>query len=313
MKMKPLTIVYTTAREHCAFEWFLDSLGAQLREGEQGLIQIVRVDFDARPFAGAESRWRDGRGLVGWKVSPKPTLWQGPHKEMVQDWWANSNARNTGLCLAGLDSEWVWFLDDRCVLAPSCMEAVRAAMEGNYVVFGAYEKRVGMKVENGRIKKEGTRIGTDGRLEHCEAMGLGNPFPCGGEWGYGCSMLMPVNWALQVGGFEEQMDGLGFEDVIFGLMLQNNGYPLRYDTRLMMIEDRTREFIGKTLRREDCGVSPDDKSHRSLKIFGTARNTSNRANLLQQRKAVLEGRPFPALLGPREDWWDGAEIRGTVR
>jgi hypothetical protein len=188
------------------------------------------------------------------------------------------------------------------------MEAVKDAMRERYIVVGSYEKRHNMRVEDGKIVDPGTHNSMDNRWEYMEQNQLPNPYPCTGNWVYGCGIAMPTEWALQIGGFEEAMDGLSFEDVIFGMMAQNNGYPIRYDMRMHLVEDRTPGIIGTTMRREDKGTSPLDKSHRSLEIFGTAKNTSNRHLLLQSRDEVLAGKPFPRLLGPREDWFDAEPI-----
>ncbi len=125
---------------------------------------------------------------------------------------------------------------------------------------------------------------------------------------YGCSLALPMEWALQVGGFEEALDGMSAEDTAFGVMLANNGYPICYDQRMHMIEDRTPTIPTRTFRREDKGVSPLDKSHRALDLFNGAKNTSNRHLLLQSRQAVLAGKPFPKLFTALEDWFDGEPI-----
>jgi len=283
--MKNLTIIFVTARKEPCIEWFKDSIARQC----DTMPEFIVIDAN---------------GIHGQK--PKPTLWQGEHRVMGQDWWANSNSRNTGL--AQVQTEWVAFVDDRSVPAPSWMDAVRDAMEGRYIVAGSYEKRHNMKVENGKIIDPGTRNSMDNRWEHMEKEQLPNPYQCAGNWVYGCGIAMPTEWALQVGGFEEAMDGSGFEDCIFGMMCANNGYPICYDMRMHLIEDRTPELIGTTYRREDKGISPNDKSHRSLDLFGTAKNTSNRHLLLQSRQFVQRGEPFPKLFNPREDWFDGQPI-----
>ena len=46
---------------------------------------------------------------------------------------------------------------------------------------------------------------------------------CGGGWLFGCTMALPLAWALEVNGFEEGCDSLTGEDYIFGLMLDNSG------------------------------------------------------------------------------------------
>lgn len=294
-----LTICMITAREEPRLDWLFASLLPQLHADEETpRLIIVSPHWDeAETF---ELNTRKGSWTI---LPPKPTIWQGAHRKTTEDWWAAASARNSGLCLA--DTEWIAWVDDRCVLSPQWLQSIRDAMEGGYAVFGAYEKRHGMKVENGEIIEAGTVTGVDHRIAHVAGDG---PAPCPGNWCYGCSVALPVEWALQVGGFEQAMDGLSFEDVIFGLMIQNNGWPRCFDPRFKIIEDRTPEACGKTYRREDKGVSPQDKSHRSLELFGAALHTTNRHQLWQSRKAALAGEPFPVLLDSQTDWWDGEPI-----
>lgn len=298
--MKTLTIVYTSARTDCKLSWFGSSLSKQ---GGLDWLDKIRVVI-VSPHA-----WHPNVTKRIWSAPPKPTLWQGPHRVTSQDFWAVSNARNTGICLA--ETEWIAFLDDRCVLNTTWLQSIKAAMDENYAVFGCYEKRVGMKVENGRIVQDGTVIGLDHRIPSWEKYTVTNQsyaMPCPYSWSYGCTLALPLEWALQIGGFEEALDGSGAEDTAFGAMLKNNGYDMRFDCRMGVVQDRTPSESGPTMRREDKGVTPNDKSHRGVELFHSAKNTSNRHLLLQSRQAVLAGKPFPALFGPREDWWDGASI-----
>lgn len=295
--MKTLTIVFISARPDPKFEWFLHSLLAQLFDDDIA-PRIIVVKPGQEDDLGESGHFST--------VSPKPTIWQGKHRLTDHDWWAISNARNTGICLA--QTEWIAFVDDRCVLGPQWLEAIKDAMVGNYMVCGSYEKRWNMRVENGVITDPGKVNSIDNRIEYCEKNNISNPSPCAGNWTYGCGIAMPLEWALSVGGFEEAMDGIGFEDVIFGLMCQNNSLPIKYDRRMHLIEDRTPGDIGTAMRREDRGASPLDKSHRSLELFGTARNTSNRHRLLQSRQAVQAGKPWPMLMGEKEDWWNADPI-----
>lgn len=307
-----LTVCVITARTEASIGWILDGIESQLREGDQVKRVVVVSSAHGLGSAGVVRGMDEASVIETVFTPPKPTIWQGAHRKTSEDWWAASNARNTGLCLA--DTEWIWWLDDRLVLADGALAALREAMDQGYAVFGAYEKRHGMKVADGKIVEPGVLKGEDDRLKYMQAAGwpLDQPVEFGPRWaagwGYGCCVALPVKWALQVGGFEQAMDGQGFEDVIFGLMLGNCGFPLRYDPRLKVIEDRTPSQCGRVMRKEDKGVSPDDKSHRALELYGKAFQTTNRAQVLQSRAAVLRGEPFPVLLDSETDWWDGERI-----
>lgn len=275
----------------------MDSLKRQLPGDYAPRIIVVDSLWDKRPI--------DCR--VDLHIAPKPTIWQGEHRLTSEEWWAASNARNTVLCHA--NSDWILWVDDRCVLLPTCVDAIKDAMEGNYVCFGTYEKRHFMEVEDGEITVPGVVTGADGRLRDAETLfhtkGIVKAYP---SWAFGCLVLCPVVMALAVGGFEEACDGMGAEDTAFGAMLCNNSIDMRFDPRLGCVQDRTPGESGPSMRREDKGLKPLDKSHRSIELFHTACNTSNRHLLLQSRRAVLEGKPWPLLFGSREDWHDGEPV-----
>ena len=292
--MKPLTIIQITARDEPEIGWFLDSLIPQIN----GPVRVIVVSTKAT----------HAKTNLFKIISPKPNVWQGACRLTREDWWGISNARNTGLCLC--KTEWIAFLDDRCVVAPAWISAVEDAMKGNYVLCGPYQKRTGMTVENGVIKHAGIITGEDSRLayirQHWKA--LSNPYPCGGEWTFGATLALPTEWALAVNGFEELCDGLGSEDTLFGTMLANNGYPIKYDTRFGVVEDRTPERSGPVMRRTDKGVSPNDKSHKILEVWKGAKRTKHQWDLRQVRADVLAGKPFPIPTGPETDWYDGQPL-----
>lgn len=294
-----LTIGYITARPRPEIGWFLHSLARQWGDNPPPRVICVDALHGKRPLDCA----------VDLHIPPKPTIYQGKHRITSEDWWAVSNARNTALCHA--NSEWILWVDDRCVLLPTCVDAIRDAMAAKYACFGTYEKRHFMEVEDGMVMAPGVVTGKDHRLADYERLRNGAvAMPSFPSWAFGCLVLCPVEWALQVGGFEEALDSLSAEDTCYGAMLANNGHEMRFDPRLACIQDRTPQFLGTPMRREDKGISPNDKSHRAIELFHTARNTSNRHLLLQSRQAVLAGRPFPPLFGAREDWWDGTSING---
>lgn len=291
--MNSISICYVTARQNPRFEWFMDSLAPQITDEDD--VEIIVVDL-----------LKDQRGL-GYSqirhVEPKPTIWQGKHRITKQDWWAASNARNTGICLAKKD--WIAFLDDRCVLLPTWLPAIRRAIKGGYCVAGSYEKRWNMTVENGLIVGGGTVTGTDCR----EASSRGMIFGCPGSWVFGCTLALPIAWALEVGGFpEDYCDGLSMEDIVFGGLIQANGHPIRYDSSMKMIEDRTPSELGEPMKRTDKGVSPRDKSHKVLEIFSSRTTAGNSCVLGEVRRMVQGGSNFPPPSAAAVDWYDQQPI-----
>lgn len=317
------TIGYVTSRPEPRFDWFFSSLRAQLRPSDE--LELVIVDFYAQPcdsWTSEDVRIRENKvfadayasGLdnqTTW-VRPKPTVWAGPHRITNQNWWAAANARNTALCLARGDF-WA-MVDDRCVLMPTWMEAVRQARQEHYAVCGPYQKRTGITVENGAIKHAGIVTGEDNRLQYVREHydiheHLKNPYSAPGEWLYGCSFGLPTEWALKVNGMDETCDSSSGEDYIFGLMLQNNGYPLYYDTRMMIVEDRTPEFLGPPMIRRDKGQSPNDKSHALLTKLKGQRRAQHPWDLNLLRTSVLSGGQWPHATWPTTDWYDGQQVK----
>jgi hypothetical protein len=309
-----LAVAFHTSRRDPKFSWFFDSLAAQ--KGIHRVKQIIIVDF----YAQVCDDWRENdvtrrlleivaaakraglEQLV--EIHPvKPTIWQGPYRITKENWWAASAVRNTSICFC--KQEWLVMLDDRCVLQPGYLQAVKRAMSYKYVVAGSYQKRHNLVVEKGVIRGEGTVTGVDNR----ESLASSKIVKATGAWTYGCSIALPLEWALQVNGFaEDYCDGISMEDIILGMCLHNSGFPIRYDPSMRMIEDRTPSECTAVFRREDKGVSPNDKSHKLLEVFAKSKTSLNSFDIRQVRKDVLAGKPFPPPSANHHDWYDGNPI-----
>lgn len=296
--MKSLTVAYITAREKPCISWFVDSLAKQVKRSDP--IEVIIVDLHAE-----KRNWKLGNNVR--HVEPKPTVWQGKHRVTKENWWSASNSRNTAICLCR--TEWIAFLDDRSVLLPGWLEAVKRAQAGNYAVCGAYEKRTGITVEKGVIRHAGIITGQDCREQHMITEKVKNPMPAHASWWFGCSNAVPLEWALDINGYDEICDGAGFEDVFFGFMLANNGYPMKYDRLMKIIEDRTPEHITDSMKKTDKGVSPNDKSHKLVEMLKDRKNCMHGVNLREVRQQVLAGRPWPPPWGPEKDFYDGQLVK----
>lgn len=299
--MKDLSIVYVTNRYDPRIEWFLDSLWNQDGGAECEVI-VVSAEHSRHILHPIKVAY----------VRPKPCIWSGPHRITHADWWSASNYRNTGICLATRPR--IAFLDDRCVLLPGWLDCIKQAMRDNYVVCGTYAKVTQMVVEQGVPKTWIANPGKDSRLEYTQKywiphQGHRGPFKCPGEWTFGCSLALPLEWVLEIGGFDEMCDGSGGEDTMFGLMLQNRGRPIFFDPRMKMIEDRTAEESGPVFIKKDKGISPNDKSHALLDKLKGLNHVMLPSDLRSIRSDVQSGKPWPIPKGPTVDWYDGEPIK----
>lgn len=291
--IKSLTIVYVTARHEPKLAWFLSSLNRETGNDYSNTKIIVVDSFAIEP-----------KQFASYLLTPpKPTIWQGKHRITKEDWWAKCNALNTGIALC--DTEWIAFVDDRCVLSHGWLQCIQDSMIHNYAVCGSYEKRSNMKVENGEIIDGGELLGQDIRTQR------GFPHRTA-DW-YGGSGALPLEWCLRVNGFPEDVtDGLGFEDIAFGILLRNNHLDLYYDSRMRIIEDRTPTEIGGALKRASKPSPNDDKfqakDYRILSIMHGSTTSGNSYNLTELREKVLRGEPFPPPTASHYDWFDGQPI-----
>jgi hypothetical protein len=247
---------------------------------------------------------------------PKPNIWQGQYRVTKEDWWAVSASRNTAICLC--ETDWICFFDDRCVLMPGYLDALEDAMIGNYIMAGAYEKRHNMTVENGVIRHGGIVTAEDCRERYGLDIKAPIPFDCGGEWLFGANWACPLEWLLECNGVPEIADGQGFEDVLTGLLLANNGHPIKYDLRAKVVQDRTPEFSGPVYRKEDKGRGgpvKDEKGHKLLAMFNKpeAKQAIHTPgfdfDIRKVRADILAGQAWPVPgLKSYKDWYDGQDI-----
>lgn len=302
-----LTIAYCTARKQPEFGWFLDSIRSQFESGDK--IQVLIVN-------GTNNMWY-------WPLvketlfevedfRPKPTVWSGPLKLTRDEWWSKSNSLNSALCKA--TGEYFCTMDDRSVLMPGWLDGIRRQMDSPfpYVLAGSYQKRVSMTVEHGVIKNAGIIIGEDNRTKYCrehyEPHGLKPPFKADKGWTYGVTICAPLEWFLEINGFSEEVDGLSGEDYLAGNAFHNQGYPIYFDPRMMVVEDRTPELCGPVAIRSDFGTSPNDYSHKVLKMAEGRKTAMHPFNLRELRADIQSGKPWPKPWGPTHHAWDGKPL-----
>lgn len=297
-----LTIAYITARKDPKIDWFFDSLARQLGPHDIKELRIVIVDFFARAYKRAAPP-SIPEGVEVMTVTPKPNVWQGEYRLTKEDWFAASNSRNSALCLA--PDGFLAYVDDLSVLLPGWLPAVREHMAARRFGFGAYLKANNLVVEDGKVISY-TPKSTDNRLGFVS----GDVTKCTGKWLYGCSLCGPVEMFTAVGGWPEFCDGLGFEDCVMGHALENRGFPMVFDRRMMTIEseeDHTRE---PAFKRSDYGQSPNDKSHAALGIGKQSQYFPNyyEGGIPAMREKILAGAPWPIVQNPQHCWFSGKHL-----
>ncbi len=192
------------------------------------------------------------------------------------------------------------------MLVPGWLNCVKDAMAGEYAVCGSYEKRSGLQVENGVITDMGAELGVDTRPQ------AGEPIPTT-DW-YGGSCALPLEWCLNLNGYSEDLcDGLGSEDSMFGRTLVNAGYPIKYDSRMRIIEDRNPYEIDGALKRADKNMYREERKAKSwaiVKAFYQKTSSQNSFDIRHHRNRVQHGESIDALMPSAShlDWYDNQPI-----
>lgn len=356
MTTKPvLNIAYLTNRIQPYISWFFESLERECK-GDYSGIKVIVVDY----YAQAMDHWYDEQAKMErtWNIAgvrhrheefqymskcdflhvpPKPTVWQGPHRLTSKNYFAAANARNTALCYA--EDGYLVTVDDLSVLVPGWLEAVRQAMENNWVACGGYSKVKGLGVHEGEIVNfdgmtrekfdnefeedkclqrriiematDGYGAGVDVRYGHIASY---DPVKCDGGWAYGCSFGAPVEALLAVNGWDEDCDSMGGEDYTCGVMLHRAGNHLRFLPKMMTLEAEELHHSDRPFLRFIKGIpGPRDSSQSrlgllTLGVLKKARNYTGVKDLRELRESVLSGSNFPVVNEPKIHWYDQQEL-----
>ena len=318
-----LNVSYLTSRKEPCWKWFLDSFHREVK-GNYENIQILVCDFWSQPIP--HENWTEAdvakRRDEFFKMChtdhvklfpPKPTVWQGPHRLTKNDYFAASNARNSCICHA--QDGTIAFVDDLSVLLPGWYDCILKSMHDGYIVCGAYKKVLALVVEKGEVVYyREHKAGLDTRY----AMGLADrPVPLPGGAMYGCSLAMPMEAILDVGGFFEVADtcGMGGEDYLCGLLLEQRGWKIMYDIRMMTLESEERHHWQKPMKRviEKNEGDAQDSSWAVLNpvVGGKMKQFENNfgeGGIAGLRQRVLAGEPFPIMRIPEHSFYSGKHL-----
>jgi len=185
---------------------------------------------------------------------------------------------------------------------------VRAMKREDTITLGAYRKVKELQVENGLVVSyKGDHLGVDTR----NRKGKAGPIMCRGEWHYGCSLIAPTEAYLSIHGWDENCEGMGYEDVVTGALLENAGWTFVYDPDMMTYESQELHEEEIPMKRVDKGVSPKDKSHailHSTRMRKWAPNYFGEGGIRAVRDRVLKGGQFDNWSIPSCDWFDGQPL-----
>ena len=307
---KTLTICYQTCRREPHFEWFMDSLSNQLEDLKEPLdVCLVVVDFYASERLDKPLECHLSNVIT---VEPKPCVWQGEHRLTKEHWFAASNSRNTGLCLA--KDGYIAYVDDLSVLCPGWLLNVRQSMNWNGVTLGAYRKVRNLVVENGNIISYDKTWpgGRDSRWNYGNDSGS---VPANGDMLFGCSLVGPVEAFLSVGGWPELCDGLSFEDVIMGQAMENKGVRFMYNRNMLTFESDEHHGIEPAFRRDSFEKHPNDATDKGHAVLNMAKggvkyfDNYYEGGIRRMREEVLSGKPFPIVQIPDRDWHTGRLLK----
>ncbi len=253
------SVCYFTSRREPHFEWFMDEFARQSNDLPE--TQLVLVDYwlaPGHPNTKPEGRMERMAEIVDGRcqfihVPPKPTPWQGAHRQTTRDWFAASNARNTALIVA--DGKTFVGVDDLSVPLKGWWDQIRHSAEHSYLAMGAYKKVRQLTVENGIILNyHDDGNGNDSRWGTGSDGGI---IPVTGANLYGCCFAMPLEIALRVDGFDEYCNGLGSEDTDFGQRVERTRCPCFYNRNMMTFESAEGHEEEPSFRREKYRVPSD--------------------------------------------------------
>lgn len=327
-----ITIAYVTGRADPKWEWFVDSMVKQIPPEDLPLIEFLFIDGllwakdIARPDGAAikfgHSNWHNPARLqqlldvVGGRFTyrhlpVKPSVFQGPFRLTPRDWFDATAVRNTALITASADH--IAFQDDLSCPAPTWWADVKKFMheKPHSVLEGSYRKLRDMVVENGVIASSTDHpAGHDHREEHGKAGEWAKGY---GSWLFGCCFLAPIDLLLLVNGYDPRASGIGAEDSMLGLRIENAGFhEFYYSLGMFSPESEDHHHIeGNLYKREDKGVSPKDKSHALLDLArGSQRcdNDGTGRSISEQRNDYRETGFVSIPSGPTVDWYDGQPL-----
>lgn len=302
--MVKITVIHCTKRKEPRFDLALESLKNQTfkdfeyiivdgfynerRDDVNELIQSLDLGFDVK------------------YIKDKPCRWKGKRPALC-------NARNTGLIFA--NGEHIVFHDDNCQMPADWLETHLSWLEQGYIVAGSW---VPYKTESQAGGGIDTRLRTAGEKTSF----------VGGGWLYGSNFSFPLCVAIDINGFDEELDGeMGQDDISFGIRAERKGYKIIYDRSITVhciaeFHDAVSDIAPKNIVLND-GIPHFSNEYYTHKLLGDVSRYlpyANAFNLSELRELVrdplLFGQSIESVYGELEkyidpnpiDWRDQEDI-----
>jgi glycosyltransferase involved in cell wall biosynthesis len=280
--MVEVSVVLVTKRKDPKFEYALESLKEQTISHSEFELIIVDGCYHERKNEVLELI----KNIVGndfhvLYIGDKPSRWKGQRCQI-------SNARNTALIFADSNSKYIVQVDDCTKMDRDWLEKHLLYLESGYLVAGSW---IGYQftMENG-IGVQGC-YGPEGR-----SLLVREPHIVSAGWFYGQNCSYPLSGALDINGFDEDLDGeLGQEDISLGIRLERNGYKTIFDptnvTHVYMSTHNYEKMITPVNIRLKDGkehFSNERITERLLEDKGRVLPYGNCFNLRELRKLVKE-------------------------
>lgn len=312
-----LTVAYLTFRQHPRFEWFARSLAREFRampDVSPDDVQVVVIDGRLWHDASRGQEMLDAaQGAIKFEHHPpKPSPWQGPHRQTSKDYFCAASCRNTAFAYARASH--VAFVDDLSVLLPGWLKAhVHAALHG-YVLCGTTCKMKSIKVSSEGEITSAVHFppGQDSRLSKIGS-GLQT---CVGSWLFGGTFSVPLGLALAVNGQDEICDTIGGEDYDFGIRLERAGAVIRISKDCGTYEDEDGHHAEAPMVRLDKPVFGWEGPYSSNLLLNKLLRESARSwtigndfTLSDVRAKVLAGGEFSEPREGLKHWVDGQNLQ----
>lgn len=217
--MTKITVTLVTKRLEPKFEYALTSLKEQTFPHNEFEYIIVDGYYNRRKDQVEKliEKFKNEKGIDFpiLYLPEKPSRWRGERCQIC-------NARNTALIFANSNSKYIVNHDDCTKMPSDWLEKHLRFLEQGYLVAGSW---IGYQFTIGN--DEGI-IGSYG--PEYRSTTIKEPKEVPASWFYGQNCSYPLQAAIDINGFDEELDGeMGQEDLNFAMRLEKKGFKTIFD------------------------------------------------------------------------------------